>query len=63
MNMSDGAAMAIMVLAMASCTAATGYYGHQTTVARANADPRTACVAAAWTQADRIECIKATPSK
>lgn len=56
MNISDGAAMAIMVVAMASCTAASYFQP-----AEPQRDATTECVKRAWTQADRIECVKASP--
>jgi glycerol uptake facilitator-like aquaporin len=52
----DWAALAIIVASVASCTAATGYFVND---ARKNEDPVTACVRAAFTQHDRIQCLQA----
>ena len=53
--MNENAMIAVVVASLASCTAVGSY-----SVANREADyPGTACVRAAWTQADRIECVKA----
>lgn len=54
--MSDWAALAIIVMSVASCTAVMSYSAHDS---RKNEDPVTACVRAAFTQGDRIQCLQA----
>ena len=56
MTLSDGAAYALMVVAMASCTAASYFQPKEP-----QRDAKTECVKRAWTQADRVECLKAKP--
>lgn len=46
---------AIVIASMAGCTAVSSYGGKEHEAEY----PGTACVKAAWTQADRIECVKA----
>ena len=56
MSIGEPAAIAIMVVAMASCTASSYFRP-----AEPQRDAQTECVNRAWTQADRIECLKAKP--
>jgi len=51
MNMNDWGAVAIMVLAVASCTAITAVYQPQP-------DATSTCIRNGCTQADRVECLK-----
>lgn len=53
--MNENAMLAIVIASMAGCTAVGSYSG----ATRSPEYPGTACVRAAWTQADRIECVKA----
>ena len=57
--MTENAMIAIAIASMASCTAVGSY----SAVNRSPEYPGTACVRAAWTQADRIECVKAQAIK
>lgn len=52
--MSENAMLAIVIASFAGCTAAGAL-----APAKEADYPGTACVLAAWTQADRIECVKA----
>lgn len=56
--MSDWTAIALIVASIASCTAVTSYAVND---ARKNEAPVTACVRAAFTQGDRIQCLQANP--
>lgn len=53
--MTENAMLAIIIASMAGCTAVGAY----SSTHREAEYPGTACVRAAWTQADRIECVKA----
>ena len=58
--MNEAAAIAIIIVAVASCTVATNYLAIEK---NKNDDPQAECVRRAWSQADRIECLKAVPPK
>lgn len=54
--MSDNALLAVIIIVgVTSCTAAS-YIDH-------SQDPVTACVKAAWTNAGRVECLRAKEPK
>lgn len=53
--MTENAMLAIAISSVASCTAVSSY----SAVHRSPEYPGTVCVRSAWTQADRIECVKA----
>lgn len=50
--MKEWGALTVIVVAVASCTVGVSY-------TRNNEHPGTACVRAAWTHNDRLECVKA----
>lgn len=54
--MTENAMLAVAIASIAGCTAVGSY---STSKAHEAEYPGTACVRAAWTQADRIECVKA----
>ena len=54
--MNENAMLAVVIASFAGCTAVGSYSSDRVKEAEY---PGTACVKAAWTQADRIECVKA----
>lgn len=54
--MSDALAMAIIVASIAGCVASTNYFHDEREKGKT---AQQICVEKAWTQADRIECLKA----
>ena len=54
--MTENAALAIAIASIAGCTAVGSYASYK---GREAEYPGTACVRLAWTQSDRIECVKA----
>ncbi|HEX8106679.1 MAG TPA: hypothetical protein VF516_03075 [Kofleriaceae bacterium] len=54
--MTENAMIAIAIASIAGCTAVGAYSSSKE---RAAEYPGTACVRAAWNQADRLECVKA----
>lgn len=59
--MSEALALALMVAAVAGCIVGSSYMEAKKTEARAAMTPQQMCVQHAWTQADRIECLKTRP--
>ncbi len=54
--MSEAAAMAVIVASIAGCVASTNYFHDKRDETKT---AQQVCVEKAWTQADRIECLKA----